>query len=317
MSGGTGVYMRQLLQGTTAYKIFGRDVASGRASHAYMLYFNDGANLRFALKYFALALFGASEGGREGSLIMEESFADVKVFPDEGKKPSVADADAIVADSALRPLEGDIKLYIFSHFDTASALVQNKLLKLLEEPPQGVYFLLGVTSFAPVLQTVRSRVKLLEIEPFAERDILAALGRRGGDKKLNALAARSCSGIFGQAVAMVSGGWFSQIISAAEKISRADTVAKAGELCLEYAEVKEKEELLRQLQLIYFGELKACISRSDMVGAVFVRPAYIYAAEAVNKALEDLKFNANFSSLLFNLMCGVITENDKWKKLLV
>ena len=36
----------------------------------------------------------------------------------------------------------------------------------------------------------------------------------------------------------------------------------------------------------------------------------------VNGALEDLKFNANFSSLLFGLMTDIITENDKWKKLL-
>ena len=42
-----------------------------------------------------------------------------------------------------------------------------------------------------------------------------------------------------------------------------------------------------------------------------------YAVQAADRAAEDAKFNANFSALLFNLMTGVITENDKWKKLLV
>lgn len=37
---------------------------------------------------------------------------------------------------------------------------------------------------------------------------------------------------------------------------------------------------------------------------------------AVNGALEDVRFNANFSSLLFTLVSRIITENDKWKKLL-
>ena len=74
---------------------------------------------------------------------------------------------------------------------------------------------------------------------------------------------------------------------------------------------------MRQVQRIYFQELKKSLSSQDMCGSIFTRPALLYAVNAVNKALEDLKFNANFSSLLFNLTCGVITENDKWKKLLV
>lgn len=308
--------MRQLLQGTTAYKIFSRDARSDRASHAYMLYFQDGAYLCFALKYFALALFKTDESSREGSLIMGESFSDVKVYPAEGKKPAVSDADEIAADCALKPIEGDKKLYIFTDFDQASAMVQNKLLKVLEEPPQGVYFLLGATSLSPVLQTVRSRVKLLEIEPFSEGAILSALNRMGGDERTNSLAAASCAGIFGQAVAMVSGGWFGEILSAAQEICSAHTLAEAGDVSLKYADVKQKGELLRQIQRIYFSQLKD-LSRGDMCRSNFTRPALIYAVGAVNKALEDNKFNANFSSLIFDLTAGVITENDKWKKLLV
>ena len=91
--------------------------------------------MRFALKYFCLALFGADENSRVGSLIMDESFSDVKVYPAVGKKPSVSDADEIIGDCALKPIEGDKKAYIFDCFDGASAIVQNKLLKALEEPP--------------------------------------------------------------------------------------------------------------------------------------------------------------------------------------
>ena len=304
--------MRTLLRGTTAYKIFERDCSSGRASHAYMLYFRDGANLRFALKFFALALFQTDESSRIGSLIMSESFSDVKIYPDEGKKPAVSDADEILSDSAMQPLEGDKKLYIFTDFDSASQIVQNKLLKLLEEPPRGVYFLLGATSLSPILQTVRSRVRLLETEPFAEGQIYSALCRTVGENPLNALAAKSCGGDFGQAVAMVSGGWFKDILTAAGEIARADTLSKAGALSLKYADVKEKGELLRQIQRIYFEDLKKSLSGGNVT---FCRSALIYACRAVDKALEDLKFNAGLGPLLFELMSGIITENDKWKKL--
>ncbi len=307
--------MRTLLNSTAAYAIFMRDALANRASHAYMLYFRDTENLRFALKYFALALFGTDESRREGSLIMSENFSDVKVYPAEGKKPSVADADEIAADSALRPVEGDKKLYIFSSFEEASPLVQNKLLKLLEEPPRGVYFLLGAASLAPVLQTVRSRVKLLEIPPFSEEAVLDALNRAGYAGETAALAARSCSGIYGQAAAMAAGQWFSRVLAEAKDIASADTLGKAGDVSLRYGDEKLKGELLRQVQLIYFSELKKCSSPRDISGSTFTRPALLYAVNAVDKALEDLKFNANFSSLLFDLTAGVITENNKWKKL--
>lgn len=282
-----------------------------------MLYFQDSANMRFALKYFCLALFGADENSRVGSLIMDESFSDVKVYPAVGKKPSVSDADDIIGDCALKPIEGDKKAYIFDCFDGASAIVQNKLLKALEEPPSGVYFLLGATSLAPVLPTIRSRVKLLEIQPFSEVQIAQALDRLGGDSRLNALAASSCSGDFGQAQAMVSGQWFKEILSAAQEICRADSLAKAGEVSLKYGDVKEKTQLLRQMQLIYCGQLKNCLSQGDISGSTFTRPALLHAVGAVNKALEDLNFNAGFSALLYDITAGIIRENDKWKKLLV
>ena len=308
--------MRTLLRGSTAYKIFSRDAANGTVSHAGMLCFGDGAYLRFALKYFALALFSTDESRREGSLIMGESFSDVKIYPAEGKKPSVSDADDILADSVLRPLEGDKKLYIFTDFDQAMPVVQNKLLKLLEDPPQGVYLLLGATSLAPVLPTILSRVRLLEIPPFSADAVAAALKRQGSEGDIASLAAARGGGIVGEAEAMRSGGWFSSLLQAARDICSADTLARAGEVSLKYAEVREKTQLLKLVQRIYFDRLKACLSSHCDGDEKLCRPALLYAVSAVNGALEDVRFNANFSSLLFTLVSRIITENDKWKKLL-
>ena len=50
--------MEQLIKGSTAYKIFCREAEAGRLAHAYMLSFNDPANLRRALTVFALRFFG-------------------------------------------------------------------------------------------------------------------------------------------------------------------------------------------------------------------------------------------------------------------
>lgn len=156
--------MQTLIKGTTAYAIFSADRTGGRLSHAYMLHLPDPDSLRGALKIFAAEFFGAT--GTLLSRIENESYTDLVVYPAEGKKITAEGVAEIIEDSAMKPVEGDKKLYVISGFEEASALFQNKLLKILEEPPQGVYFLLGAASLSPVLDTVQSRVKTLEIPPF-------------------------------------------------------------------------------------------------------------------------------------------------------
>ncbi len=305
--------MEQLIKSTAAYKIFCSEVKSGRLSHAYMLYFADGANLRAALKLFALEFFFAAKGSREEKLILSEALPDTKICPAEGTKLTVSAAAALISDAALKPLEYDKKLYIISGFESAAPVFQNKLLKILEEPPRGVYFLLGASSLAPILATVRSRVKLLEIPPFTEGEILSALNRVG-DNPMNSQAARACGGVFGVAKEMVRGEWYKEVKSAAEELCRAATVGSATAAALKYGDCKYKTELLAEMQRIYFGELKR-YAQGDTYRSALTAGAVSYAANAIGEALRDVRFNANFSSLLYDLTLKVALENEKWLKL--
>ena len=168
--------MIELLQNTQAYRLLKRECAGNQNSHAYLLLFDDGRNLRSALKEFAKVLFSvsdieewdeeATEKQRIAKLIDEESFSDCLFYPNEGKKLAVEDAENIREESLLSPIEGDKKVFVLGDFADANVQTQNKLLKLLEEPPKGVIFLLGATTVFPVLPTVLSRTKRLEILPF-------------------------------------------------------------------------------------------------------------------------------------------------------
>ena len=64
---------------------------------------------------------------------------------------------ALVADAAVLPNEANGKVYIFPEADTMNAAAQNAFLKLLEEPPRGVVFLLCTESREKLLETVQSR----------------------------------------------------------------------------------------------------------------------------------------------------------------
>ena len=300
--------MEQLIRETAAFKIFCGDCKGRRVSHAYMLYFPDERNLRSALKLFALEFFGAQAEDRNGRLILSEGLTDLKVFPAPDKKLTADAAASIVEDSVLKPLEYDRKLYVISSFEQASPIFQNKLLKVLEEPPAGVHFLLGATSLSPVLDTVKSRVKTLEIPRFTEGEILAALNRVEVNP-LNSAAAESCGGVLGVAQNMLQGGWFGEVAQAAKELCGAVTVGKAAEGAVKYGDFKYRRELLAEMQRVYFKEVKAYATFPEYVGKI-KKGAAIYAVQAVNGALADVRFNANFSSLLYDLLLRVAQRNE-------
>lgn len=303
--------MEELIRETVAYKIVQGDVLSGRVSHAYMLHFPDSFNLRAALKFFAAAIMGAKPGSREERLILSEGFSDVKVYPAEGQKLTVAQASEIVADAAIMPIEGDKKLYIISDFDSSAALFQNKLLKVLEEPPAGVHFLLGATSLAPVMDTIRSRVRLLEIPPFPSERIYAALNRHKPDPR-NGEISRACGGILGVAQNMLSGDWFEEVHSAATEIVAAGDVKSAVKVAVKYGDTKYKAELLSEMARLYSEQLKTRALGGD---TPLSAGALVVAAEGIDGAFKALKFNANFGALLYDFALKVATENQRWSKL--
>ena len=303
--------MKQLISGTTAYSAFSGDIKSNRISHAYMLHFQDTKNIREALKIFALKFFGVTESDPDGKRILNETFPDLRIFPEEGKKFTADAASALLADCALKPLERDKKLFIISGFNEAAPIIQNKLLKTLEEPYEGVYFLLGATSLAPVLDTVKSRVKTLTVPPFSESEIFSALERKGNNP-LNRQAAESCGGIFGVAENMVSGGWFAEVSAAAQEICTTTDTGKVGIVAIKYGDIKYKTELLSAIALRYHKMLTESI---DGGKTCFETPALIFAGKCADKACMDLKFNAFFQGLLYDLMLRVIEENYKWLKL--
>ncbi len=291
--------MEQLLKETTAYKILSGDRLSKKLSHAYMLYFPDVKNLEKALKIFALEFFGERAGSQKGSRILSGSYTDFKLYPTGGEKISAGGVNSLIADSALRPVEGDRKLYAVCGFDSAPVLLQNKFLKTLEEPTEGVHFLLGVTSLSPVIDTVRSRVKLLEVLPFSPKQIFSALERRK-KSELNALAAQNANGILGEAENLVDGGWYSSVRAAAVEICAVRDNEEIGEVAAKYSEIGYKQELLSEMQHIYF----AALTKGEGAAVGLSKSALICALEKIDSANADLKFNANFYALLYDfLLC--------------
>ena len=89
-----------------------------------------------------------------------------RLADDKGKKKQNITVDqirALSADSVVLPNEAARKVYILDEADAMNPAAQNAALKLLEEPPVGVVFLLCATKPMQLLETVRSRCAVVKL----------------------------------------------------------------------------------------------------------------------------------------------------------
>lgn len=83
-----------------------------------------------------------------------------RLSDDKGKRKReivVEQIRSLVTDAYVLPNEAERKVYIIDEADTMNLAAQNAALKLLEEPPRGVIFLLCTQNPSQLLPTVRSR----------------------------------------------------------------------------------------------------------------------------------------------------------------
>ena len=317
--------MQSLLKETRAYRLLGAEEERGELSHAYLLLLDDGRNLRDALKAFAKILFSCAKEKtdaqkRVSRLIDEETFADCLFFPEQGKRFMVEDAEIIGEESQLKPVEGERKLFVIDGFDFATPAAQNKLLKLLEEPPAGVVFLLGACTEYPVLPTVLSRVKTLEIPPFSTEAVQDVLIRNYGDRyALNdyELCAAASGGAVGAAQEMLDSGGYKQLVENAFSLC----LCKPSELPLvvkKVGDTKRKRELLSLLRILFRDGLlcktgtlqKSVLLKSETIRLQAIANAYslsalVYAQEAISEAEKDVAFNAYFPQCVELLLAKI------------
>ncbi len=82
---------------------------------------------------------------------------------------------------ALSAADGGARVAIIDSIDEMNPSAANALLKVLEEPPPGVTFLLISHQPARLLPTIRSRCRELRLSPLSPDDMARALDQAGGE----------------------------------------------------------------------------------------------------------------------------------------
>lgn len=325
--------MQTLIRATRAYQLLKAEGEKSRFSHAYLVHFDDARNLRACLKSFAKLFFNLFENENEqnpqkkriANLIEDERFSDCLFYPKNGDKFLVEDAEKITEECLLQPVEQNKKVFVISDFDQANASAQNKLLKLLEEPPKGVIFLLGTTSVYPVLSTVLSRVEKLEIPPFNPEDIASALKRTHENFSQSGfeLCAAACGGCLGTAQNMLEGGFYRSLLSDAFSLCLAKS-QDLPKLIKSVGEIKQKKEFLSLLRIVFRDAL--LLKTKQKESFVFLRSeketllkiaqnypssTLLFAQKELSNTEQQLFFNTVFPQAMEILFIKIFQNKEK------
>ena len=321
-----------LIKDTNAYRTIKGDKDANRLSHAYLFLTPDGENLTEYLKLFAKVIDCEEDGCcgkcRTCKLIDTNAYSDVIVYPTVGDSVTSEQVNALIGESFVKPLESERKIFLITNAQTMNASAQNKLLKTLEEPPQNVHILIGATSEFPLLSTIKSRVKKLEIPFFSAQKLFNALKEDYPDQE-KLLSAIACGdGTVGTAVLNYSDQSLKDLTalcleimvdmqSSGEVLEYSNKIASSK---CDFNKLLSVMELLYRDLLVYFEGKESLIGNSQALEKLKMAKGYktgsiLNALDKITQATMRKKFNANATMLTEWLLFQILEGKYKWQKL--
>ena len=167
-----------------------------RLAHAYLLSSGRPGALRDELKELArlvlclrpeLDLGRACGACRSCSQVERGSHPDLLWMEPDGGRIKIEQVKQLKEQAALAPLWGERRAVVVPDAHLMSMEAANAFLKLLEEPPSPLLFLLGIPQGATVLSTISSRCHRLSSRRLSDRE-MAAFRPDSGDPLLLYLA---------------------------------------------------------------------------------------------------------------------------------
>ena len=304
----------EVIKNSNAYKTVKADYIGGKLSHAYLLLIPDKKFIKEYLRVFSKLILGAETDDRISSMVDNGSYRDLLVYP---KKENVVvdDINSLIEESFYKPTENKVKLFVIENAQTMNPASQNKLLKTLEEPPNNVVILLGATSEYSLLQTVKSRVKKLELPRLSDEELFIALSSEYNGADLS-VAISLCDKTLGGAVDIIEN----------EKVGFSTNLAKdiienmkSSTNVLDYS-VKTTalkvglKEFLPVLSWAYSETLKKGEKTGEYPNG-YKTASVINALEKITEAQKRLFFNVNEQMLIEWLYLQILEGRFKWQKL--
>ena len=272
-------------------------ISSGRIAHAYLFCGTRGTGKTSTARILAKALncLAGVDGpvtepcGKCSSCLGVARGDDIDVIEiDAASNTGVDNIRELIENSQYRPARSRFKVYIIDEVHMLSKNAFNALLKILEEPPSHVKFILATTEPEKVLATILSRCQRYDFRNIPTREIAAHLAGICKQEQIEAdedalfLVAKAGAGSMRDSLSLLD-----RLLSLGEKHLTADMI--------------ENLLGLPKSQLLF--DLSAAIGQGDVNGTLTQTDAMIQSGLSVDAFLAS--FIDHLRNLLVLCACGV------------
>ena len=272
-------------------------ISSGRIAHAYLFCGTRGTGKTSTARILAKALncLAGVDGpvtepcGKCSSCLGVARGDDIDVIEiDAASNTGVDNIRELIENSQYRPARSRFKVYIIDEVHMLSKSAFNALLKILEEPPSHVKFILATTEPEKVLATILSRCQRYDFRNIPTREIAAHLASICKQEQIQAdddalfLVAKAGAGSMRDSLSLLD-----RLLSLGEKHLTADMI--------------ENLLGLPKSQLLF--DLSAAIGQGDVKGTLNQTDAMIQSGLSVDAFLAS--FIDHLRNLLVLCACGI------------
>lgn len=262
------------------------------------------------LNYKTYALM--NENSAEYKRVLNGADLDIKIYPKNKEKLLVSDSNEIVDEVFIKPTNKENKVFIIENIDLSTTEAQNKLLKVLEEPPKNVYFLISAKQADRVLPTIKSRCDKITIEklPLSEIEKVCK----------NPLACMLCEGYVGRAEELSKNSNLNEIVDfAVSLVCDLKNSAQVLRFSKHFQELKGDIDLILKIYSFCLEDMlkikteikdyclmKMFLPKIESVEGEFSVQAICEILNLITFFRKKLEFNANLSVAIDNLLLKIL-----------
>ena len=231
------------------------------------------------------------------------------IFTTDGNDPgglSIEVIRNIRRDAFIMPNEAPSKCFLLLNCDKMLAPAQNAFLKILEEPPAGVMFVMTVSSANMLLQTVRSRSRIYSLLPPEPEQTAGFLSQKMPELSYEDIlhTATICSGNIGKTIEMLRSGG-EEAARLADDIFAAIASGKEYDLLVQTQRASSGRPFAAAVLDIMTENAAQCLRASaglptdsenaELIASKVSRGRVLMLAENISRAREILQTNVNLN----------------------
>lgn len=304
-----------IIKNSKEYLTLKEEIERGTFSKSTLLFSKDSVYSSAFGKILASLILndGKDEENENYLKVLSDSHPDVKTYPSKDKL-LVADSEEIVMESYVKPIFSNKKVFIIKNIDNSMENSQNKLLKILEEPPKNVYFILTCQSENLVLPTIKSRCNKIELSKPNTRDLKDYFSSCENSNLISVLS----DGYIGRGEFLSKKKnlkeLFESVLSLITKLKTSKQVLSFSSKILSFKEdfnfiIEILSLILEDLLSLKGGKnTKLTDYQNDLeeVRGEYSIKAICEIQSLLNKAVKEMFYNGNMTVVLENLMLNIL-----------